>query len=107
MGGIARLGASEMNTSGIVRGELLALIRQELLGPRHGDDEEIPGSPRAAYAIGALAPVTVDPSLARLDATAAGENDAPQSDPTKTAAGVNDVDPREVEQQGVPVPTDE
>src|SRR5699024_12713075 len=36
---------------------------RSLLGPRDGMDEEIVGTPRARYPVGALAPVTVDPDL--------------------------------------------
>src|SRR3954453_18444364 len=45
---------------------VLGLLRQELLGPRGERDEEIPASPRAMYAVGGLAPVTIDPALARI-----------------------------------------
>ncbi|HEX5370155.1 MAG TPA: helicase, partial [Dehalococcoidia bacterium] len=90
-----------------VRSELVEVIAQELLGPRFGADEEIQGSPRAGYALGALAPVTVDPALAQPDAAERDEDADVQPEPTKAAAGLSDVDPRESEQQGVPVLTDE
>ncbi|GAB4079958.1 helicase [Modestobacter muralis] len=93
------------STSTAVRGELLDLIRQELLGPRGDCNEEIPASPRATYAVGGLAPVTIDPSLARLsfdadDVESQGVNGAP-------VQAVSDADPKHPGQPGVPVPTDE
>ena len=52
-----------VSASTTVRADLVALIEQELLGPRNGPTEEIKGTPRAAYMVGALAPVTIDPTL--------------------------------------------
>lgn len=84
-----------------VRSDLLKLIDQELLGPRRGPEEEIKGSPRAAYMVGALAPVTIDPSLGR----AAGTGDG--ADPGETGQAIADLDQITNGQPGVPVPTDE
>lgn len=85
-----------------VRSELLDLIEQELLGPRGGPEEEIKGTPRAAYAVGCLAPVTIDPSqMGPLQATDEG------ADPNETGRGINDIDPTTQGQRGVPVLTDE
>ena len=81
-----------------VRTELVKLIECELHGPRNGDQEEIKGTPRAAYAVGALAPVTVDPSAA---VTAGTES----SDPAESGVAVTDLN--HAEQRGVPVVTDE
>ncbi|MGY1833191.1 DISARM system helicase DrmA [Geodermatophilus sp. SYSU D01180] len=91
--------------STVVRGELVDLIREELLGPRGEADGEIPASPRAMYAVGGLAPVTIDPSLARLsfspdDAESQGVDGTPMQ-------AVTDADPDRDGQLGVPVPTDE
>src|SRR5262245_25975075 len=91
-----------VSPSTIVRSELLGLIEQELLGPRGGPEEEIKGTPRAAYAIGGLAPVTIDPLHAGpLDSSDEG------ADPNETGRGVSDIDPRTHGQRGVPVLTDE
>lgn len=92
-------------SSAVVRGKLAELIRNESLGPRDGVDEEIPSSPRARYAVGALAPVTIDPALARTridpeEAESQGVEDAP-------LRAVSDEDPAHPGQSGVPVPTDE
>src|SRR5688572_11472884 len=92
-------------SSTLVRAELIDLVRQELLGPRRNDDEEIPASPRAMYAVGGLAPVTVEPSVARLafdadDAESQGVDGAP-------VQAISDADPEHPGQSGVPVPTDE
>ncbi|OLT16281.1 helicase [Serinicoccus sp. CUA-874] len=93
------MGAS---SSTIVRTELLALVERELLGPRNGPEEEIKGTPRAAYAVGGLAPVTVDPTqIAAVQGTDVG------ADPNETGLGVSDTDPTTQGQRGVPVPTDE
>jgi hypothetical protein len=78
----------------------MKLIEQELLGPRYGADEEIKGTPRAAYAVGALAPVTVDPSAAIMAETGSG-------DPNETGIAVTDVDAEHADQRGVTVNTDE
>lgn len=84
-----------------VRADLVALIEQELLGPRNGPAEEIKGTPRAAYMVGSLAPVTVDPTL---EVTALDDDGA---DPAETGLAVSDMDPIANGQSGVPVPTDE
>lgn len=89
------------SASTVVRTDLLGLIEQELLGPRNGPDEEIKGTPRAAYMVGALAPVTIDPSLAVAPDTDAG------ADPAETGRAISDIDPVSNGQSGVPVPTDE
>jgi len=86
--------------SAAVRGELVDLIRQELLGPRNGDEEEIKGTPRAAYAVGALAPVTVDPTVV----VASGGD---PGDPNETGIAVTDGDVKHPTQRGVLVNTDE
>lgn len=89
-----------VSQSTTVRADLSKLIERELLGPRNGDEEEITGTPRAAYAVGALAPVTIDPSLvASLDGAA--------SDPNESGVAVIDTDVTLNEQRGVPVNTDE
>ena len=41
-----------VSASTTVRADLVALIEQELLGPRNGPEEEIRGTPRAAYMVG-------------------------------------------------------
>ena len=87
-----------MNPSTLVRGELVDLIKQELLGPRGGVDEEIVGSPRARYQVGALAPVTVDPERVAL------ETDAQEADdPNTTGEAISDIDKGNLTQRGVPV----
>ncbi|MFE3173868.1 DISARM system helicase DrmA [Amycolatopsis sp. NPDC059090] len=88
-----------------VRRDLLGLIEQELLGPREGALEEIVGTPRAQYNVGALAPVTIDPegALGALIATAG--HDA--GDPDETGEAISDVDQAHLQQKGVPVETDE
>lgn len=86
--------------STVVRADLLRLIEHEVLGPRNGDDEEIRGTPRGAYAVGALAPVTVDP----LVVTTAN---ADSGDPNETGIAVTDVDAEHPGQRGVSVNTDE
>ena len=90
-------------SSTVVRGELVDLIRTELLGPRGGIDEEIPGTPRSVYAVGALAPVTIDPALARIGVSESDDDYEPR---TATTA-ISDIDPEAQPQPGVPVPTDE
>lgn len=90
-----------VSASTTVRADLVALIEQELLGPRNGQTEEIKGTPRAAYMVGALAPVTIDPTLA----VGVGTDDG--ADPAETGLAVNDLDPVANGQSGVPVPTDE
>ncbi|WP_456598663.1 DISARM system helicase DrmA [Blastococcus sp. SYSU DS0616] len=90
--------------STVVRGELVELVRHELLGPRGDLDEEVPASPRAMYAIGGLAPVTIDP-LARVhfdveEAESQGVDGAP-------VQAISDADSEHPGQPGVPVPTDE
>ena len=90
-----------VSASTTVRADLVALIEQELLGPRNGRTEEIKGTPRAAYMVGALAPVTIDPTLG----LAAGADEG--ADPAETGLAVSDVDPVANGQSGVPVPTDE
>ncbi|MCO7218476.1 DISARM system helicase DrmA [Klenkia sp. PcliD-1-E] len=92
-------------SSTVVRTELIGIVRDELLGPRGDKDGEIPASPRAMYAVGGLAPVTIDPSLARLDsdvddAESQGVDGAP-------VQAISDADPDHPGQPGVPVPTDE
>lgn len=89
------------SASTAVRTDLASLIEQELLGPRNGPDEEIKGTPRAAYMVGALAPVTIDPSLGGSSGTDVG------ADPAETGLAISDVDPISNGQSGVPVPTDE
>ena len=86
--------------STIVRTDLLKLIERELLGPRNGDEEEIKGTPRAAYLVGALAPVTVDPS-------AAVTTELESSDPNETGVAITDADAEHSDQRGVLVNTDE
>ncbi|MCY4726809.1 DISARM system helicase DrmA [Nocardioides sp. STR2] len=91
-----------ISPSTVVRSELLGLIEQELLGPRSGPEEETKGTPRAAYAVGGLAPVTIDPSrVGPVQATGEG------ADPNETGLGINDIDPTTQGQRGVPVLTDE
>ena len=90
-----------ISASTVVRADLAALIEQELLGPRNGPEEEIKGTPRAAYMVGALAPVTIDPTLA----VAAGSDEG--ADPAETGLAVTDLDSITNGQSGVPVPTDE
>lgn len=90
----------KLASSSTVRAELLHLIRRELLGPRGGDEEEIRGTPRAAYGVGALAPVTVDPTAA---ITTAFES----NDPNESGVAVIDTDVTQNAQRGVPVNTDE
>ena len=75
-------------SSTVVRGELVDLIRTELLGPAAGADEEIPGTPRSAYAVGALAPVTIDPALARLGVS----EDDDDYDPETATTAISDID---------------
>src|SRR4051812_23682368 len=91
--------------SSTVRRELVDLIDQEVLGPRDGVDEEIPASPRARYALGGLAPVTVDPNLGRAGIDHY-EADFQSIDGSPVLA-VTDSDPGQDGQFGVPVPTDE
>lgn len=86
--------------STIIRGNLINLVERELLGPRDGDEEEIRGTPRAAYAVGALAPVTVDPSRSVT-------TDSGSSDPNETGIAVTDADVAHADQRGVLVNTDE
>lgn len=93
-------------SSTCVRAELLGLIRAELLGPRGGAEEEIPGTPRAAYAVGGLAPVTVDPRLGALSFDFDSE-ELSDAQAGADSAGIRDVDPATSGQPGVPVPTDE
>lgn len=90
-----------VSASTTVRSDLVSLIEQELLGPRDGATEEIKGTPRAAYMVGALAPVTIDPTLALTIGTDDG------GDPAETGLAVSDLDPVANGQSGVPVPTDE
>lgn len=89
-----------VSPSTIVRGDLLKLIQRELLGPREGDEEEIRGTPRAAYVAGALAPVTVDPSATVIA-------DLGSSDPNQTGVAITDADVEHSNQRGVLVNTDE
>ncbi|WP_414945540.1 DISARM system helicase DrmA [Amycolatopsis sp. cmx-11-32] len=88
-----------------VRGDLIELIEQELLGPRDGAQEEIVGTPRAQYNVGALAPVTIDPELAEVLTTSTAEDDA--GDPGETGEAISDVDREHLPQKGVPVDTNE
>jgi hypothetical protein len=90
-----------VSPSTTVRTEMVDLISRELLGPRRGDREEIRGTPRAAYAIGALAPVTVDPSLP-VALTISDE-----VMPGESESVVSDIDPAALGQQGVGAATDE
>jgi Helicase conserved C-terminal domain len=89
-----------VSPSTIVRADLLKLLERELLGPRYGDDEEIKGTPRAAYLVGALAPVTVDPSISTATGTESG-------DPNETGVAMTDGDAEHPAQRGVLVNTDE
>lgn len=89
-----------VSLSTAIRDDLVELIERELVGPRGGDEEEIKGTPRAAYAVGALAPVTVDPSTAITPHDKSG-------DPNETGIAVADTDVVHNEQRGVPVNTDE
>ena len=90
-----------VSPSTVVRADLVGLIEQELLGPRGGAEEEIRGTPRAAYLVGGLAPVTIDPSLGEVVVSDDG------ADPALTGAAVMDIDPESNGQTGVPVATDE
>src|SRR4051794_39363155 len=97
-----------VSPSTVVRTDLLKLIEQELLGPRGGTDEEIVGTPRGRYAVGALAPVTVDPAIARSITDRDFDGDAASGgDPNETGLGVTDLDPTTSGQRGVAVETDE
>lgn len=89
-----------VSPSAIVRADLLTLVERELLGPRNGSEEEIKGTPRSAYVVGALAPVTVDSSLSTATGSEFG-------DPNETGIAITDSDPEHSEQRGVPVNTDE
>ena len=93
-----------VSSSTVVRAELIDLIRQQLLGPRGDAEEEIPGTPRAAYAVGGLAPVTIDPGLARMESE---QDDDAEYDPETATSAINDMDPENQPQPGVPVPSDE
>ena len=103
-----------VSPSTVVRSDLVGLIERELLGPRPkpGTDgppdphEEIKGTPRAAYALGALAPVTVDPSQVGSLVPASDETDQ-GADPAETGRGVTEIDPATAGQRGVPTLTDE
>src|SRR5664279_2193683 len=91
-----------------VRADLIELIGRELLGPRGGVEEEIVGTPRARYAVGALAPVTVDPTAAsRLSNLTSNQETDDGADPNETGLGMSDIDPSAAGQRGVPVVTDE
>jgi len=99
-----------VSPSTVVRSELVELIEQELLGPRGGANEEIVGTPRARYAVGGLAPVTVDPELVSTPLPVlAGSPDGgdPGADPNETGLGLSDIDPTTAGQRGVSVVTDE
>ena len=89
-----------VSPSMIVRADLLKLIERELLGPRYGHDEEIKGTPRAAYVVGALAPVTIDPSIPTVTSSESG-------DPNETGVAITDGNVENSEQRGVSVNTDE
>lgn len=89
-----------VSPSTIVRADLVGLIERELLGPRSGPEEEIPRTPRDAYAVGALAPVTVDPSIQPSVS-------ADSSDPKESGVAINDADVEHADQRGVLVNTDE
>ncbi|OBK34230.1 helicase [Mycobacterium sp. 1245111.1] len=88
------------STSTILRGDLLNLIERELLGPRDGNAEELKGTPRAAYVVGALAPVTIDPSLPTAVRSESG-------DPNETGVAITDGSIENSGQRGVSVNTDE
>jgi hypothetical protein len=89
-----------VSPSTVVRAELVGLIQQELLGPRNGAEEEIRGTPRAAYAVGALAPVTIDNSRG-------GPIDGdPSGDPAETGQAITDASAAG-DQRGVPATGDE
>ena len=91
-----------------VRAELVELIEQELLGPRNGAKEEIVGTPRGRYALGALAPVTVDPTMvSRLSSLSSDAESDEGADPNETGLGMTDIDPATAGQRGVAVVTDE
>ncbi|MEP9415807.1 DISARM system helicase DrmA [Gordonia sp. VNQ95] len=91
-----------VSKSTVVRAELVGLIESELLGPRNGPEEEIRGTARGRYMVGALAPVTIDPA-------AGTESDVDDSggDPSDTGVAMTDQDPISNGQSGVPVGTDE
>ena len=89
-----------VSPSTVVRAELVELIERELLGPRNGAEEEIRGTPRAAYAVGALAPVTVDSS--RGGAVDQGD----PGDPAETGQAITEV-AAVGEQRGVQATGDE
>lgn len=93
-------------SSAQVRGELLDLLRRDLVGPWDGPTEEIIGTPRARYLAGALAPISL------LD----GQASSPVSsgEPAKTLDAVRGDDETAVvdlsnahETAGVPVDEDE
>src|SRR4051812_5924425 len=97
-----------ISPSTVVRINLVSLVEQELLGPRSGPDEEIIGTPRGRYALGGLAPVTVDPALVQFDPNrGAGDDLDPGADPNLTGSGVSDIDPVTSGQRGVAVETNE
>jgi hypothetical protein len=97
-----------ISPSTVVRTELLGLIELELLGPRNGPEEEIKGTPRAAYMVGALAPVTMDAAVSTGSVGGdAAENTDDGADPNDTGKGVTDIDPTANGQRGVPSVTDE
>ena len=91
-----------VSASTTVRAELVELIERELLGPRNGPDEEIKGTARGHYMVGALAPVTIDPAVG-----IATDVDESGNDPAETGVAVIDQDPITNGQSGVPVATDE
>jgi Helicase conserved C-terminal domain len=93
-----------ISSSTAARSDLLKLLKQELLGPRNDANEEIVGTPRARYAVGSLAPVTVDPTLALMTV---GRDSDPGADPNETGLAVSDIDPSTSGQRGVAVVTDE
>ena len=94
--------------STVVRADLVTLIEQELHGPRGGAEEEIVGTPRARYAVGALAPVTVDPAMmSRMSNLSSDQESDDGADPNETGLGMTDIDPATAGQRGVAVVTDE
>jgi len=94
--------------STVVRAHLVELIQQELLGPRSGPEEEVKGTPRAAYALGGLAPVTVDPSAVPTSSSDGRDSvDDLGDDPAVTGLGIAEGETGAGSQRGVPVPQDE
>lgn len=89
-----------------VRGELLALISRDLVGPWDGPDEVILGTPRARYLAGALAPISVldgaTPSAAITTSLASTSLDDIRNDEDLAVADLSNAH----EVDGVPVDED-